>query len=313
MRSDEAAGRPAEQAHWAAGRCALGCCRWWEETGVSPSRPDPVRPGLVVLEPAVACAEGGGDGAARESELGPSPFTFRSRRIFLQKEDEFFEDGDVHRHLYLQNSITSVGEVERPKVSEFCCQIAGCSQLFDALENYEHHYNTFHRNVCSSCKRSFPSSHLLDIHILEWHDSFFQILAAKQNMYLCLVESCTEKFKAFSDRKKHMIKVHGYPSDFRFDKPKKPKCNQKNQSSHDIEMETSSCQKEANDTSCRTSTESMDYAPAETMEADSPSMSEEKSSIPKVQQRPSFSYKVPTTICFGHGSVRGFKNARKKK
>ncbi|XP_043534813.1 zinc finger protein 511 [Chiloscyllium plagiosum] len=131
--------------------------------------------------------------------------------------------------------------------------------------------------------------------------------------YLCLVESCTEKFKASSDRKKHMIKVHGYPSDFRFDKPKKPKCNQKNQSSHDIEMETSSCQKEANDTFCRTSTESMDYAPAETMEADSPSMSEEKSSIPKVQQRPSFSYKVPTTICFGHGSVRGFKNTRKKK
>ncbi|XP_078386646.1 zinc finger protein 511, partial [Cetorhinus maximus] len=276
------------------------------------------------LESTVAGAEGGGDG---ESELLPSPFTFSSRRIFLQKEDEFFEDGDIHRHLYLRNALTSVGEVERPKVSEFCCHIAGCSQLFDTLENYEHHYNTFHRNVCSSCKRSFPSSHLLDIHILEWHDSLFQILAAKQNMYVCLVESCTEKFKASSDRKKHLIKVHGYPPDFRFDKPKKPKrkanglsfflphSNQKNQdkSSHDMDVETSSCQKETTDIFCGTSTESMDHVSVETMEAESPSVSGQEKSNTTVQQRPSYSYRVPATICFGHGSVRGFKNPRRKK
>ncbi|XP_067876456.1 zinc finger protein 511 [Heterodontus francisci] len=268
------------------------------------------------LELELAGEEDGGYGAAGQSELPPSPFTFSSKRIFLQKEDEFFEDGDIHRHLYLRNAITSVGEVERPKVSEFCCHIAGCSQLFDTLENYEHHYNTFHRNVCSSCKRSFPSSHLLDIHILEWHDSLFQILAAKQNMYLCLVESCTEKFKAFSDRKKHLIKVHGYPSDFRFDKPKKPKRNQKNQdrSSHDMDVETSICQKETHDFFCRISTESMDHAPVETMQAESPSVSgQEKSCTTTVQQRPYSSNRVPATICFGHGSVRGFKNPKKKK
>uniref|UniRef100_UPI00398EF3E6 zinc finger protein 511 isoform X3 n=1 Tax=Pristiophorus japonicus TaxID=55135 RepID=UPI00398EF3E6 len=230
------------------------------------------------------------------------------------KTDE--QDGDIHRHLYLRNAITSVGEVERPKVSEFCCHIAGCSQRFDTLANYEHHYNTFHRNVCSSCKRSFPSSHLLDIHILEWHDSLFQILAAKQNMYLCLVESCTEKFKTSSDRKKHLIKVHGYPSDFRFDKPKKPKRNQKNQdrSSHDMDVETPICQKETYDILRRISTESMDDAPVESMEAESSSVpGQERSRASTVQQRPYFSYRVPATICFGHGSVRGFKNTRRKK
>ncbi|XP_072347450.1 zinc finger protein 511 [Scyliorhinus torazame] len=259
--------------------------------------------------PGLAGAEGGGDGADAES-----PFTFSSRRIFLQKEDEFFEDGDIHRHLYLRDAITSVGEVERPTVSEFCCHIAGCSQLFDTLENYEHHYNTFHRNVCSSCKRSFPSSHLLNIHILEWHDSLFQILTAKQNMYICLVESCTEKFKASSDRKKHLIKVHGYPADFRFDKPKKLKRNQKNKdrSSYDMDVEKSSCQKETNGIFCTTAAESMDHAPVETMEAENPSVTGQAKSSNTLHQRSSYSHRVPATICFGHGSVRGF-NPRKKK
>lgn len=205
--------------------------------------------------------------------------------------------------------------MERPKVSEFCCHIAGCSQLFDTLENYEHHYNAFHRNVCSSCKRSFPSTHLLDIHILEWHDSLFQILAAKQSMYQCLIESCTEKFKTFSDRKKHLVKVHGYPSDFRFDKPKKLTRHQKNldRSPHDMEVEATVCQKETKDIFCRTTIEQpMDQESGETMEAESPAVLE-RSSITTAPQRLSSSCRVPATICFGHGSIRGFKNTRRKK
>uniref|UniRef100_A0A8D0G256 Zinc finger protein 511 n=1 Tax=Sphenodon punctatus TaxID=8508 RepID=A0A8D0G256_SPHPU len=95
------------------------------------------------------------------------------------------------------------------------------SVFFDTLESYEHHYNTLHTNVCSSCKRAFPSGRLLDIHILEWHDSLFQIMAEKQDMYQCLTEGCVEKFKSSKERKDHLVRVHLYPSDFRFDKPKK--------------------------------------------------------------------------------------------
>ncbi|KAL7992834.1 hypothetical protein Chor_017090 [Crotalus horridus] len=113
------------------------------------------------------------------------------------------------------------------RTSEFSCQIGGCSQVFNTLESYEHHYNMLHRNVCSSCKRSFPSTHLLDVHILEWHDSLFQIMAEKQNMYQCLVESCPEKFKSSKDRKDHLITVHRYPSDFRFDKSLKAQRKEK--------------------------------------------------------------------------------------
>ncbi|XP_055517570.1 LOW QUALITY PROTEIN: zinc finger protein 511 [Leucoraja erinacea] len=245
----------------------------------------------------------------------PFTFTSTSSSIFLLRDDPFFEDGDIHRHLYLRNATSGAGEMERPKVSEFCCHIAGCSQLFDTLENYEHHYNAFHRNVCSSCKRSFPSTHLLDIHILEWHDSLFQIMAAKQSMYQCLIESCTEKFKTFSDRKKHLVKVHGYPSDFRFDKPKKLTRHQKNQdrSPHDMEVEATVCQKETKDIFCRTTIEQpMDQESGETMEAENPAVLE-RSSITTVPQRLSSSCRVPATICFGHGSIRGFKNTRRKK
>lgn len=64
----------------------------------------------------------------------------------------------------------------------FACQVAGCCQVFDALDDYEHHYHTLHGNVCSFCKRAFPSGHLLDAHILEWHDSLFQILSERQDM-----------------------------------------------------------------------------------------------------------------------------------
>ncbi|XP_071987414.1 zinc finger protein 511 isoform X2 [Engystomops pustulosus] len=150
----------------------------------------------------------------------PGPGT--PRRAGWRRDDDFFEDGDVHRHLYLQEMLTGIGEVEaRSRVSEFSCQIANCSQLFDRLEFYEHHYNTQHRNVCSTCKRSFPSVRLLDIHILEWHDCLFQIMAERTDMFQCLVEGCTEKFKTSGERKNHLIKSHLYPSDFRFDKPKK--------------------------------------------------------------------------------------------
>uniref|UniRef100_A0A8C3MRF0 Uncharacterized protein n=1 Tax=Geospiza parvula TaxID=87175 RepID=A0A8C3MRF0_GEOPR len=134
---------------------------------------------------------------------------------------------------------TSLEEVaERPKVSEFSCHISGCSQVFDTLEGYEHHYNTLHRNVCSFCKRSFPSGNLLDIHILEWHDSLFQILAEKQNMYQCLVEGCPEKFKSSKDRKDHLVTVHLYPADFRFDRPKKVKSVEMAEQSQGNPMET---------------------------------------------------------------------------
>ncbi|XP_061857680.1 zinc finger protein 511 [Colius striatus] len=236
------------------------------------------------------------------------PFAFAPRRLRLGPGHTLLEDGDIHRHLYLRGVLTSLTEVtDRPKVSEFSCHISGCCQVFDTLEGYEHHYNTLHRNVCSFCKCSFPSGHLLDIHILEWHDSLFQIMAEKQNMYKCLVEGCVEKFRSSKDRKDHLVTVHLYPADFRFDRPKKVKSTPKQLSSAtkqdvsvpmDVSMETSE----------QFQVDPMEVGPSEKMEILQPAASPS----PLGAEKRLYKSRIPPTVCFGPGATRGFKGPRKK-
>ncbi|XP_029465452.1 zinc finger protein 511 isoform X2 [Rhinatrema bivittatum] len=260
---------------------------------------------LPVLPVQAAPEQSGGDAGAALCRFTP-------RRIRFHKEHAFFEDGDIHRHLYLQDIFTSVSEVtERPKVSEFCCHLADCSQLFDTLEGYEHHYNTLHRNVCSFCKRSFPSGHFLDVHILEWHDSYFQMMSEKQNMYQCLVEGCLEKFKTSRDRKDHLIKVHLYPSDFRFDKPKKTKCNTKLKKSLQKKDVIACMDLNVEDDTEQSPVDSMELSVPEPMESTCTFLTVSKS-LPKSESPPG-KQRVPSTICFGHNAIRGFKSSKKKK
>lgn len=241
-----------------------------------------------------------------EQRATAAPFTFTPHTIHLHKDDEFFEDGDVHRHLYLQDLTTVLAnDAAAPLISEFQCHIAGCKQLFDTLEGYEHHYNSLHRHVCSSCKRSFPTNHLLDIHILEWHDSLFQVMAEKQCMYRCLVEGCELKFQTSKERKDHLITIHSYPSDFRFNKSKNPKreTKEKTNSQHKTFCKTVPAnvllqQSEAEN--C----ESMDFTLTQEPQSQGLTLSS--------QQKTQYSYRVPPSICFGKGSVRGFRGGRKK-
>uniref|UniRef100_A0A8C6FT60 Zinc finger protein 511 n=1 Tax=Moschus moschiferus TaxID=68415 RepID=A0A8C6FT60_MOSMO len=249
------------------------------------------------LPPALRARLAGAPGAAvplpvqRNPLAGNAPFRFAARQVRFPREHEFFEDGDVQRHLYLQDVITQVaGEPERPRVPEFTCQVAGCCQVFDALEDYEHHYHTLHGNVCSYCRRAFPSGHLLDTHILEWHDSLFQILAERQDMYQCLVEGCTEKFRTSRDRKEHLVTHHLYPADFRFDKPRKGRR-----------------------LASPVSTEAMgeDRAPSEGDAMEVCSEHTEAHPEPPGERRV-YSHRIPSTICFGQGVSRGFKSTKKR-
>ncbi|XP_062850926.1 zinc finger protein 511 [Trichomycterus rosablanca] len=241
--------------------------------------------------------------AGHGPEENISPFTFTAQRIRIDKDDEMFEDGDVHRHLYLQDlATTPTDDSSAAIISEFQCHIAGCKQLFDTLEGYEHHYNLLHRHVCSSCKRSFPSNQLLDIHILEWHDTLFQVMAEKQCMYQCLVEGCGLKFRTAKERKDHLIMTHSYPSDFRFDKSNK------------IKRETKGKKTAQQKKICMTVLGNVDspHSEAENCESMDFSPTQGPESQP-VQQKPQYSYKVPQSICFGQGSVRGFRGGRRKK
>ncbi|XP_041645881.1 zinc finger protein 511 isoform X2 [Cheilinus undulatus] len=266
-----------------------------------------------------------------EEEEG-NPFNFSPQIIRLHKDHELFEEGDIQRHMYLQDLYLSETE-DKPalSVSEFACHISGCSAVFSTLEEYEHHYNSLHRHVCCSCRRSLPSARLLDIHIQEWHDSLFTILAQRQDMYQCLVEGCGLKFRMSQHRKEHLIRIHKYPPDFRFDKTKKDKGEAKRRQQKDTAMEIaeSVCESEG---VCEVMCDVLSHQPehGESMEtheseedaahmatsahteehadlSTSAHSSENTSSEPL---KPRYSYRVPANVCFGHGSVRGFRGRR---
>lgn len=54
--------------------------------------------------------------------------------------------------------------------------------LMTYSHSYEAHYNSLHRHCCQNCQRSFPSTHLLEIHVLENHDTLFGMLASRKNL-----------------------------------------------------------------------------------------------------------------------------------
>ncbi|XP_048193955.1 zinc finger protein 511 isoform X1 [Perognathus longimembris pacificus] len=255
----------------------------------------------MLLPPALGARLAGAPGASeplpveRDPAAGMAPFRFTARPVRFPRDHEFFEDGDVQRHLYLQDVLTQVAAPpEKSRVPEFTCQVAGCCQVFAALEDYQHHYHMLHRNVCSLCNRTFPSEHLLEAHILEWHDSLFQILAERQDMYQCLVEGCPEKFKNSQDRKDHMVRLHLYPADFRFDKPK---------TSRGLSLPRASA---GLSTGAHHTEDPMEVCFEDTME-----ISSESPALPPCRR--TYSQRVPPTICFGQGASRGFKSKKRNK
>ena len=48
--------------------------------------------------------------------------------------------------------------------------------------SYQDHYALNHRHRCCECRRYFTTLHLLELHVLEWHDTLFDLLARKQDM-----------------------------------------------------------------------------------------------------------------------------------
>jgi hypothetical protein len=51
--------------------------------------------------------------------------------------------------------------------------------VFSSYAEYEVHYRDQHTNRCVQCRKNFPSTHLLGLHIEETHDSFAQLRREK--------------------------------------------------------------------------------------------------------------------------------------
>lgn len=50
---------------------------------------------------------------------------------------------------------------------------------FRTYDEFEAHYNKCHTNRCLDCRKSFPSQHLLGLHIEECHDAFTAVRREK--------------------------------------------------------------------------------------------------------------------------------------
>lgn len=154
-------------------------------------------------------------------------YIIRKMEEFLQNvgvglrsiDDPFFEESYNVCKIFQRKGVTVEDDEEllHDIMKEFPCYATGCRATFKTLVDFEMHYNTSHRYVCAECSKSLPSPRLLDIHIQETHDSFFQVLSAKQPMYQCYVSECDLKFKNSVERRDHCASVHKFPKNFRYD------------------------------------------------------------------------------------------------
>ncbi|KAH8895053.1 hypothetical protein GQ53DRAFT_779848 [Thozetella sp. PMI_491] len=89
--------------------------------------------------------------------------------------------------------------------------------VFTTYKEYEAHYSNAHTNRCIECRKNFPSSHLLGVHIEEWHDSFVAVKREKgEQTYSCFVQGCERKCLTPQKRRLHLIDKHMYPKNFFF-------------------------------------------------------------------------------------------------
>uniref|UniRef100_A0A5S6R0W9 E3 ubiquitin-protein ligase MARCHF5 n=1 Tax=Trichuris muris TaxID=70415 RepID=A0A5S6R0W9_TRIMR len=95
---------------------------------------------------------------------------------------------------------------------KFGCEHAGCTQVFSNENEYQGHCLSTHSFKCISCTRTYPSAHLLDLHITENHDPMQTVTS-----FHCFVPSCPDVFPSQHDRRDHCITIHKFPSDFRYD------------------------------------------------------------------------------------------------
>ncbi|XP_011196734.1 protein lethal(2)k10201 [Zeugodacus cucurbitae] len=105
-----------------------------------------------------------------------------------------------------------------PDENDLFCDVPGCQLAFEDTASYQAHFYNMHRYLCSVCRRCLPTAHLLGLHILEYHDSYFTIRAQRgEAMYLCFLGECKEKMLTQKQRRDHCISKHKFPANYRFE------------------------------------------------------------------------------------------------
>jgi hypothetical protein len=74
-------------------------------------------------------------------------------------------------------------------IPNFTCSLPGHRPglPLSTYEEYESHYHKAHENRCIDCRKNFPSSHILNLHIKEFHDALAEL---QKEMGDSIVSSC---------------------------------------------------------------------------------------------------------------------------
>eukprot|EP00250_Pteridium_aquilinum_P026208 c3256_g1_i1 orf=362-1171(-) len=153
--------------------------------------------------------------------------TWKACRRKHSPDSPFFASGNLERELLAKQVILEITDEEKLQIScleeeqqwNMKCPVVGCKAKLNGLKELETHFFSRHTAVCSVCSCIFPTSRLLDMHISESHDSFFQAKAARGHpMYKCLVDGCEEKFLNDASRHQHLVDKHKFPRSFKFHK-----------------------------------------------------------------------------------------------
>ncbi|XP_043284617.1 zinc finger protein 511 isoform X1 [Venturia canescens] len=133
-------------------------------------------------------------------------------------DDSFFNETYKACNVFHKTGITVEDDEDlcHQVMKEFPCNFLDCDEVFHNLADYEIHYNGSHRYSCEECRITRPNSRLLEIHIQETHDKFFEISSQKRPMYQCFVVECHEKFASPEERSGHCTTIHKFPKNFNY-------------------------------------------------------------------------------------------------
>lgn len=123
-------------------------------------------------------------------------------KIIFSTKSNFFDAGNATRELSFICRLTSIEEIDKNKEKQdlenlsstlltdetWVCSFNYCGATI-SLANAEKHYQIAHQHVCNQCKSTFPTHHLLDMHLSEQHDSYFKALSKRKPMYQCVLVS----------------------------------------------------------------------------------------------------------------------------
>ncbi|XP_028401327.1 zinc finger protein 511-like isoform X2 [Dendronephthya gigantea] len=225
------------------------------------------------------------DVQTNNSVAGGFPWSFSPCKRMYPPGHAFFEDGDIFCSVLSKQIVLPDDPVDLEHREEIVCDLIGCHQIFHNVDSYEAHYDSYHRNICLECRRTFPSNFLLELHILENHDVLFKLMSNAKYTHRCLVENCPDKFSDDAERKEHLVKVHKYPANFRFNRPSRKQRKIAKDTSDDMEITNIMADADGGTTRKSSQTSDMEIADEHVVEKK----------------------RIPKGICFGRGSSVAFQ------